>query len=260
MIDFSGKKGVILGVGNPKSIAWFVAECLHKYGAELALTYLEDPKGRFEKNVRTLGEKVNASIIHPCDVQKEEAIPALMDELSNKWGGVDFLVHSLAFAEQKDLGGSFSESSREGFLKAQEVSAYSLLPLSAGIMPLMRNNGGGSIVTMSYIGAVLAVPSYNVMGPAKAALESSVRYLARELGPENVRVNAVSAGPIRTLSAAGIKNFSTMLQGVADHSALKRNVSQTEVADTTAFLCSNVSSGITGQTIYVDCGYNIMAN
>ena len=260
MIDFSGKKGVVLGVGNSKSIAWSIAECLHQCGAELALTYLEDPKGRFEKNVRSLGKQVGASIIHPCDVQQESAITSLIDTLSQSWGGVDFLVHSLAYASQEDLGGSFARTSREGFLKAQEVSAYSLLALSAGVAPLMREQGGGSIISMTYIGAVLAVPNYNVMGPAKAALESSVRYLAREMGADNIRVNAISAGPIRTLSALGIKNFSTLLQGVAEHSALRRNVSQTEVAQTAAFLCSNLSSGITGQTIYVDCGYSIMGN
>lgn len=260
MIDFKGKKGVVLGVGNSRSIAWAIAECLHQYGADLALTYLEDPKGRFEKNVRNLGEQVAATLIHPCDVQKEEEIASLMEKLSETWGKVDFLVHSLAFAAQEDLGGSFSATSREGFLKAQEISAYSLLPLSHGVAPLMRENGGGSIITLSYIGAVLAVPSYNVMGPAKAALESSVRYLARELGADNVRVNAVSAGPIRTLSASGIKNFATLLEGVAGHSALQRNVAQAEVAKTAAFLCSEASSGITGQTIYVDCGYNIMGN
>ena len=260
MIDCSGKKGVVLGVGNSKSIAWSISKYLHLCGAELALTYLEDPKGRFEKNVRTLADQVGASIISPCDVQQENEIASLMDTISQKWGSVDFLVHSLAYASQQDLGSSFAETSREGFLKAQEVSAYSLIPLSAGVAPLMRVQGGGSIITMTYIGAMLAVPSYNVMGPAKAALESSVRYLSRELGPDNIRINAISAGPIRTLSALGIKNFSTLLQGVADHSALRRNVTTDEVAQTAAFLCSDFSSGITGQTIYVDCGYNIMGN
>ena len=258
MIDFTAKRGVVLGVGNSRSIAWAIAECLHQCGAELALTYIEDPKGRYEKNVRTLGEKVGASMIHPCDVQYEESISSLMEVLTEKWGRIDFLVHSLAFARPEDLGGAFSEISRDGFLKAQEITAYSLLPLSAGVAPLMRQNGGGSIITMSYIGAMLAVPNYNAMGPAKAALEASVRYLARELGPDNIRVNAISAGPIRTLSASGIKNFSTLMQGVAERSALKRNVEQSEVGSTAAFLCSDAASGITGQTIYVDCGFNMM--
>ncbi len=258
MIDFTGKKGIILGVANSRSIAWATAESLHQCGAELALTYIEDPKGRYEKNVRTLGEQVGASIIHPCDVQDEKAIDSLMEVVADKWGNLDFMVHSLAFAKQEDLGGSFSGISRDGFLKAQEISAYSLLPLSAGAAPLMRENGGGSIITMSYIGAMLAMPNYNAMGPAKAALESSVRYLSRELGGDNIRVNAISAGPLRTLSSAGIKDFSTLLQGVAEQTALKRNVSQTEVGATAAFLCSEAASGITGQTIYVDCGFNIM--
>lgn len=260
MIDFKGKKGVVLGVANSRSIAWAIVQSLHQCGAEMALTFLQDSKGRFEKNVRTLGEQVQAPIIHPCDVQKEEDIAALMEILAKTWGKLDFLVHSLAFAAQEGLGGDFSATSREGFLKAQEISAYSLLPLSNGVAPLMRENGGGSIITMSFIGSVLAVPSYNVMGPAKAALESSVRYLARELGADNIRVNAISAGPIRTLSAMGIKNFSSLQEGASGRSALQRGVEQSEVAHTAAFLCSEASSGITGQTLYVDGGYNIMGN
>jgi len=260
MIDFSGKKGVILGVGNPKSIAWFVTECLHAQGAEIALTYLTDPKSRFENNVRRLGKEVDASIIQECDVSNDNDIKTLIQVLNDKWGKLDFLVHSLAYAEQEDLGGSFSQTRREGFLKALEISAFSLLPLCAGVAPLMKETGKGSIVTMSFIGSIRAVPSYNVMGPAKAALESSVRYLARELGPDNIRVNSLSAGPIRTLSSAGIKNFSTMLKEAKDRTALKRNVQRSEVANTAAFLCHDVSSGITGQTVYVDCGYSIMGD
>ncbi len=257
MIHCEGKKGVILGVGNNKSIAWFIAEALHAAGAELALTYLPDPKGRFERNVRKLGDAINATTIEPCDVRQDADIQSLVDTLSNQWGKLDFMVHSLAFAEQSDLGDSFSATSREGFLKAQEISAYSLLPLSGGLTPLMKE--GGSIITMSYLGAVRAVPSYNVMGPAKAALESSVRYLAREFGPSGIRVNAVSAGPIKTLSASGIKNFSELLDSVAERTALQRNVTREEVGSTAVFLCSDASAGITGQTIYVDCGYNVMA-
>jgi enoyl-[acyl-carrier protein] reductase I len=260
MIDFKGKKGLILGVGNARSIAWAVAESLYAQGAELGLTYLYDPKGRFEENVRKLGETVNATLIHPCDVGKDDELQSLINAVNQQWGELDFLVHSLAFADQQELSAPFSETSRAGFLKAQEISAYSLLPLSAGVAPLMKKKGGGSIVTMSYIGSVLAVPNYNVMGPAKAALEASVRYLARELGPDNIRVNALSAGAVRTLSAAGIKNFTDMLKIAGEHSALKRTVQQSEVANAAAFLCSDASSGITGQTLYVDCGYSIMAN
>ncbi|MBF0236492.1 MAG: SDR family oxidoreductase [SAR324 cluster bacterium] len=259
MIDFSGKKGVILGVGNQRSIAWSVAQTLHQLGAEIALTYLPESKGRFEANVRELGEKINARIICSCDMAQDADIQQLNDTLKETWGSLDFIVHSLAFADSNDLGKPFSQTSRQGFLKAMEISAFSLLPLASGLAPLMRETGG-SIVTMSYIGAKLAVPHYNVMGPAKAALESSVRYLARELGPDQIRVNAISAGAIKTLSASGIKNFGEMLKVAGEHSALNRTTRQQEVANTTAFLCSDLATAITGQVIYVDCGYSIMAN
>jgi len=180
--------------------------------------------------------------------------------LTQHWGEIDFLVHSLAFADREDLNRPFSQTSRAGFIMAQEISAYSLLPLSAGVAPLMKKKGAGSILTLSFIGSTLAVPNYNVMGPAKAALESSIRYLARELGPDNIRANAISAGAIRTLAASGISQFGEMLKVASDHSALKRSVTQEEVANTAAFLCSDAASGITGQVIYTDCGYCIMAN
>jgi enoyl-[acyl-carrier protein] reductase I len=260
MIDFSGKRGLVLGVGNQRSIAWAIVEELHKLGAELGLTYLTEPKGRFEANVRKLGDKVGASIIQECDVGNDESIKQLIETTEKEWGELDFLVHSLAFADYEDLNRPYSETNRAGFMKAHDISAYSLLPLSSGVAPMIRKRGGGSILSISFIGAVLAVPNYNVMGSAKAALEASTRYLARELGPENIRANSISAGAIRTLSSAGIKNFSEMLRVAGEHSAMLRTVTPVEVGKTAAFLLSDVSSGITGQTVYVDCGYSIMAN
>ncbi len=260
MGSLSGKKGVILGVGNQRSIAWSIAEHFYKEGAELALTYLTDPKGRFEANVKNLGEIVNASLIKDCDVSSDKSIKSLINELTNHWEELDFLIHSLAFADQKDLQIEFSSTSRDGFAKAHEISAFSLLPLVEGLVPMMKKNGGGSIITMSFIGSNLAVPHYHVMGPAKASLEASSRYLARELGPDNIRVNVISAGAIKTLSSAGIKDFAELMRIGANHSAMKRTVTQDEVAQTALFLASEASSGITGQVIYVDCGYSIMAN
>lgn len=260
MSDLSGKRGVILGVGNQRSIAWAIAQHFSEQGAELALTYLTEPKGRFEANVRKLGDQVNATLIQECDVAKDDSIQELVTALDEHWGELDFLVHSLAFADQKDLQVPFSSTSREGFAKAHDISAFSLLPLAEGIAPMMKKRGGGSIISMSFIGSMIAVPHYHVMGPAKAALESSSRYLARELGPDNIRVNVVSPGAIRTLSSSGIKDFSELMRVAAEHSALKRTATQQEVAQTSAFLVGDGSSAITGQVIYVDCGYSIMAN
>ena len=184
----SGKKGVILGVGNQRSIAWAVAEHFHKQGAELALTYLTDAKGRFEANVRKLCDKVDATLIKECDVSNDESINSLIKALDKHWGELDFLIHSLAFADQKDLQVDFSSTSRFGFAKAHEISAFSLLPLAEGVIPMMKKCGGGSILSMSFIGSMLAVPHYHVMGPAKASLEASCRYLAKEVGPDIIRV------------------------------------------------------------------------
>ena len=260
MIDLSGKKGLILGVGNQRSIAWAMAEQFHKQGAELGLTYLTDPKGRFESNVRKLGEQVGASFIHECDVADDDSIQKMTDALKVKWDQIDFLIHSLAYADQQDLQIPFSSTSREGYTKAHQISAFSLMPLTSHLLPLMKESGGASILSISFIGSVLAVPNYNVMGPAKASLESSMRYLARELGPENIRANVISAGAIRTISASGIKNFSEMLRVAGEHSAMKRTATQEEVGKTAVFLCSDAASAITGQVIYVDCGYSMMAN
>jgi enoyl-[acyl-carrier protein] reductase I len=260
MIDFSGKRGLVLGVGNQRSIAWAIVEQLHALGAELGLTYLTDPKGRFEANVRKLGEQVGATFIHECDVGEDDSIEKMMAALRGHWDEMDFLVHSVAYADHQDLSNPFSETSREGFRKAQEISAYSILPLTNGVLPMMRKRGAGSIISVSFIGSTLAVPNYNVMGTAKASLEASTRYLARQLGPENIRVNTLSPGAVRTLAASGIKNFSEMLRVAGEHSAMERTVSQQEVAKAAAFLLSDAASAITGQLLFVDCGYSIMAN
>ena len=260
MIDFSGKRGVVFGVANQRSIATAVARQLHALGADLALTYGPDPKGRFEEFVRGIGTELGSQQVLPADVRDDKAIEAVFAALGKVWDGLDFVVHSVAFADRTDLEAPFSQTSRDGWLVAQDVSAYSIIPMARHAAPLMRKRGGGALVGMSFIGATLAVPQYHVMGPAKAALESAVRYLARELGPESIRCNAVSAGALRTLSSSGIKNFGNMLKVAGEHSALGRNVTVDEIAKATAFLLSDASTGITGQTIYVDGGFNIMAN
>jgi enoyl-[acyl-carrier protein] reductase I len=260
MIDFKGKRGVILGVANQRSIALSVAKQLDALGAELCLTYGPDPKGRFEQNVRDLSAGMRVTQILPTDVRNDQDIVSLFKSLEEAWGSLDFVVHSVAYADRADLERPFSLTDREGWRVAQDVSAYSLVPIAREAGRLMKKNGGGSMVALSFIGSVLAVPNYLVMGPAKAALESAVRYLAREMGPDNIRFNTVSAGAIRTLSSSGIKGFGEMLKVAGEHAAMQRNVTQEEVAQATAFLLSSASGGITGQCIYVDCGYNIMAN
>jgi len=260
MIDFSGKKGLVLGVANQRSIATAVVKQLDALGAEMALSYGPDPKGRFEHKVRSLGEEFNVTHVLPVDVRDDAAIEKAFATLDEAWGGLDFVLHSVAYADREDLERPFTLTSKEGWAIAQEVSAYSIVPITRHAAPLMRKKGGGSVVGMTFIGAALAVPFYHVMGPAKAALESAVRYLARELGPENIRCNTISAGALRTLSSSGIKNFGGMLKVAGEHAALERNVTVEEIAQATAFLLSNAAGGITGQAIYVDGGYNIMAN
>ena len=249
-----GKRGIIFGVANDKSIAWGVAQQLHNAGAELAFTYLN---GALEKRVRPLAASVGSTIILPCDVGSDDEIAAVFKELEQQWGTIDFVVHAVAFANREDLKKPFSQTSREGFTLAMDISAYSLVPMTRYAMPLM--SAGGSIVTMTYLGAVLAVPDYNVMGVAKAALEASVRYLAAELGPQQIRVNAVSAGPIKTLAASGIGNFKKKLHTMEERSPLRRTVTQDEVGKATLYLLSDLSTGVTGEIHYVDGGFNISA-
>lgn len=250
----TGKRGVVFGVANDKSIAWGVAQQLHEAGAELAFTYLNDA---LEKRVRPLAESVGASIILPCDVGSDEQIAAVFTELGKAWGSIDFVVHAVAFANREDLKNPFSQTAREGFALAMDISAYSLVAVTREAIPLMQQ--GGSIVTMTYLGAMLAVPGYNVMGVAKAALESSVRYLAAELGRQNIRVNAVSAGPIKTLAASGVGNFKEKLHMMEERSPMRRTVTQEEVGKASLYLLSDLSSGVSGEIHYVDCGFNISA-
>lgn len=252
MNSFEGKKILVLGVANQKSIAWAITEALQKAGAEIALTYVNEA---IEKRVRPLAESIGCNTVLPCDVQSDEEIDNLFAELESKWGTIDGIVHSVAFAEREDLSNRFSQTSRSGFSLALEVSAYSLVAIAQRAEPLMRENGG-SIVTLTYLGSERVVKNYNVMGVAKAALEASVRYLAADLGETNIRVNAISAGPIKTLAASGIPHFKQLLANFAESAPLKRNVSLEDVANTGLYLMGPLSSGVTGETIYVDCGFN----
>jgi len=248
------KQGIIFGVANKRSIAWATAQALHQGGARLAFTYQGD---RLKENVEGLTKTDMAdSLVIPCDVSKQEEVDETFKRLASEFGRLDFLVHSIAFAPREALEGEFLKTDREAFLSSLEISAYSLTQLARAAAPLMTE--GGSIVTMTFHGAEKVYQGYNVMGVAKAALESSVRYLAADLGPRNIRVNAISAGPIQTLSARGVSGLTTMLKHHAERAPLHRNVEPREVGNTALFLCSPLSSGITGETIYVDCGYNIM--
>ena len=250
----NNKTGIIFGVANKRSIAWATALALKENGAHLAFTYQGD---RLKENVEGLtSESMPDSLLLPCDVTDQEEVDETFKRIKQEFGRLDFLIHSIAFAPREALGGEYMDTSREAFLTALEISAYSLPQLARASAPLMT--GGGSIVTMSYYGAEKVVAGYNVMGVAKSALESSTRYLAKDLGPRNIRINAISAGPIQTLSARGVSDFSTMLKHHAERAPLGRNVDPREVGNTAVFLCSPLSSGITGEVIYVDCGYNIM--
>lgn len=250
-----GKKALIVGVANERSLAWGIAQALHREGVELGFTFLGEP---LERRVRPLAESVGAKIIHPCDVRDQKQIDSLFSKVDETWGSLDCLVHSIAHAERSELEGSFIQTSRDGFVSALEVSAYSLLSLGRGAFPLMQKAGGGAMVTMTYYGAEKVVPNYNVMGVAKAALECCVRYMAAELGPHKIRVNAISAGPLRTLAAAGVRGFKGMMHTVEEKAPLRRNVTLEEVGETGLFLLSPRASGITGETLFVDSGYQIM--
>ena len=256
MLDLTGKKALVTGIANNRSIAWGIAQQLHQAGADLGVSYLPDEKGRLEKKVRSLVEPLNPSIFVPCNVQDDTQINTTFQTIADQWGKIDILIHCLAFANKEDLGGEFSNTSRAGFQLALEISSYSLVRLAQAAKPLMTE--GGSIVTLSYLGGVRVIPNYNVMGIAKSALEMSVRYLASELGSQNVRVNAISAGPIRTLASSAVGGIVDMIHHVEETAPLKRTVTQQEVGNAAAFLCSDLASGITGQVLYVDAGYEIM--
>ena len=249
-----GKHGLILGVANKRSVAWACAKALRREGMTLALTYANE---RLERSVRQLAEELECEHVFPCDVTNEAEIDALVDGVGSAFGKLDTLVHAIAFAKREELQGTYLDVSREGYQLAHEISAYSLPAVARRAIPLMEGCEG-SIVTLTYIGSERVIPNYNIMGVAKAALEASVRYLAHDLGPRGIRVNAISAGPIRTLSASGVEGFSAILDTIAEKAPLRRNITADEVGDVCAFLASRMSRGVTGTTMYVDAGYNIM--
>jgi enoyl-[acyl-carrier protein] reductase I len=253
-LSLEGQNGVVLGVANKRSIAWACARALSDAGMRLALTYAGE---RMEKAVVRLAEELPGSAVIPCDVTKPEEIESAFQAIGDRFGHLDTIVHAIAYAKREELEGNFFNTSKEGYMLAHEVSAYSLTAIVRRALPLMEGRNG-SVVTLTYIGGERVVTNYNVMGIAKAALEASVRYLAHDLGPRGIRVNAISAGPIRTLSASGVAGFSEILDHIANHTPLRRNVTAEEVGDTCLFLCSDLSRGITGSTLYVDAGYHIM--
>jgi enoyl-[acyl-carrier protein] reductase I len=253
MIDLKGKTAVVFGLANKRSIAWGIAQRLQEAGAQLAICYQNE---RMKAEADSLIQEMPGASGFQCDVSNDAEIEAVFAALKEKYGKIDVLVHAIAYAPAEDLKGAFLNTSREGFRIAHDVSVYSLIALSRAAAPLMTE--GGSIMTMTYYAAEKVVPHYNVMALAKAALESAVRYLAYELGPKNIRVNAISAGPIKTLAARGIGALGDMMKAHAERAPLHRNVDQLEVGGTALFLASELSSAVTGETIYVDCGYNIM--
>lgn len=252
----AGKHGIILGVANKRSIAWAIAQTLSSAGMRLAFTYQGE---RLKETVESLATTLPDSLILPCDVTNDAEVDSVFQSVGEAFGSLDTLVHSVAFAPREDLENDFVMTSREGFKLAHDISAYSLVILARAATPLMQKVGGGSIMAMTYYGAEKAVDGYNVMGVAKASLEASVRYLASNLGQYNIRVNAISAGPVNTLAARGIRGFNDMLKHHAERAPMRRNVELREIADTGLFLASNMSSGITGEVIHVDCGYNVVA-
>jgi enoyl-[acyl-carrier protein] reductase I len=252
-MQLNGKQGLIVGVANKRSIAWAIAQAASSAGARLALTYQGE---RLEENVRELAAGLNDPIVLPCDVTEDGQIARTFEEVERAFGGLDFLVHGAAYAAREDLSNPFVQTTREGFKLALDVSAYSLIALSRGALPLMERRGGGSILTLTYLGSGRVFLNYNVMGVAKAALESTVRYLAADLGPRNIRVNAISAGPIKTLAAAGIAGFSSILQVYRDRAPLRRTVETAEVADAAVFLLSDAGRAVTAEVLMVDGGYH----
>jgi enoyl-[acyl-carrier protein] reductase I len=253
MSVLSGKHGLVVGVANKRSISWAIAQAAQASGARLALTY---PSARLEENVRELAAKLDNPLVLPCDVASDEQIAALGASLDREFGGLAFLVHGAAFAPSSALDNPFLQTTREDFRIALDVSTYSLIALARAVQPLMVKRGGGSIVTLTYLGSSRVFTGYNVMGVAKAGLEATVRYLAGDLGPQNIRVNAVSAGPIKTLAAAGISGFSTILQVYRDRAPLHKNVELGEVADAAMFLLGPASRAITGEVLMVDGGFH----
>jgi len=255
MTDLNGKHGLVVGVANKRSIAWAIAEAASRAGARLAVTYQGE---RLEENVRELTASLQDPLILPCDVTSDQQIADVFTRVGQEFGGLDFLVHGAAFAPREELaaGFPFVQTSRAGFNLTLDVSAYSLIALARGALPLMESRGGGSIVTLTYLGSERVFQNYNVMGVAKAALEASVRYLAADLGPKNIRVNAISAGPIKTLAASGISGFSSILQVYRDRAPLRRTIDTAEVADAAMFLLGPGGRGVTAEVLMVDGGYH----
>lgn len=250
----SGKRALILGVANEKSIAWSIAQTFKKEGADIALTYAGEA---FAKRVQPLAESIGSNILIPCDVRSDSEIAAAFTELATHWDSLDILVHSIAYANKDELKGSFLDTTREGFSTALDISAYSLIACLRAAKPLMKGNNP-SVVTLSYYGGQKVFPNYNVMGVAKAALEMSVRYLAEAVGPEGIRVNAISAGPIKTLAAAGVNGFNQIAGVVQGKAPLRNNVTQSDVANAALYLVSDLARGVTGEIHFVDNGYNII--
>lgn len=255
--SLQGKRALILGLANDRSIAWGIAQALHAQGARLAFNYLGES---LERRVRPLAESVGAEIIEPCDVTSDEQVASLFERVRSKWGGLDILIHSVAFASKEDLHGRFVDTTRAGFKLALDISAYSLIATSREASKLMPETGG-TILTLTYYGSEKVIPGYGVMGVAKAALESSVRYLAHDLGKQKIRVHSISAGPIKTLAAAGgISNFRDILNQIEEKAPLHENVSPEDVGALAAFLCQDGARHMTGNLLYVDSGFNIMGS
>ncbi len=248
-----GKTGLVFGVANRRSIAWAIAQALAEAGAQLAFTFQGE---RIEAGVRELAGSIGSSLVLPCDVTRDQDLDTVFDQVGAGLGGLDILIHSVAYAAREDLEGRFVDTSRANFAMALDISAYSLTAMVKRAEPLMAARGGGSVVTMTYLGGERAVPNYNVMGVAKAALDASVRYLAMELGEQNIRVNAISAGPVRTLAARSISGFTIMEEHYEKRSPLRRNIEASEVGQTALFLCSPMAAGITGEIVHVDAGYH----
>ena len=255
MSSLSGKVGLVVGVANKRSLSWAIAQAAAEAGATVVLTY----QGRFEEHVGELADTLNPRpLVLPLDVQHDAEIDAVFSRIQQEYGGLDFLVHGVAFANRDDITNPFVQTTRDGFRLALDISAYSLVALARGAKPLMESRGGGSILTLTYLGSTRVFPNYNVMGVAKAALESSVRYLAADLGPQNIRVNAISAGPIKTLAAAGIGGFSTILGIVRERAPLRRAIEASEVADAALFLLGAGGRGVTGEVLMVDSGFHVV--
>jgi enoyl-[acyl-carrier protein] reductase I len=253
MLNMQGKNAIVFGVANKRSIAWAIAQSLSAAGARLAITYQNE---RLKQEAHDLIQSLPGAEAFQCDLSNDAEIAQLFSQVKERFGRLDALAHCVAHALAEDLKGDFLNTSRDGFRLAHDVSVYTLIAVTRAAAPLMTQ--GGSVVTLSYLGAERVVPGYNVMGVAKAALEATVRYLANSVGPQKIRVNAISAGPIKTLAARGVGDLGLMMKTHAEHAPLKRNVDVKEVGDTALFLCSDLGSGITGETIYVDCGYNVM--